>query len=102
MVAPLSLHSVILVGRGSPAENSKVASGLTLSSAGAAEVERACQLASEAFDQYRALDSETRAKFLETIADRIMALGDELLGQHREVVADLPETHEHAFEHGLV
>ncbi len=49
------------------------------SSAGAAEVERACQLASEAFDQYRALDSETRAKFLETIADRIMALGDELL-----------------------
>lgn len=49
------------------------------SSAGSAEVERACQLASEAFDQYRALDNETRAKFLETIGDRIMALGDELL-----------------------
>jgi alpha-ketoglutaric semialdehyde dehydrogenase len=49
------------------------------SSAGKAEVERACELASAAFDQYRALDNETRAKFLETIADRIMALGDELL-----------------------
>ena len=49
------------------------------SSAGEAEVERACQLASEAFDKYRALDNETRARFLETIADRIMALGDELL-----------------------
>jgi alpha-ketoglutaric semialdehyde dehydrogenase len=49
------------------------------SSAGEAEVQRACQLASEAFDKYRSLDSETRARFLETIADRIMALGDELL-----------------------
>lgn len=49
------------------------------SSAGSAEVERACQLASEAFDQYRALDNETRAKFLETIGERILALGDELL-----------------------
>ncbi|MBL8266582.1 aldehyde dehydrogenase (NADP(+)) [Steroidobacter sp.] len=49
------------------------------SSAGPAEVSRACELASQAFDQYRALDSETRAKFLETIADRILALGDELL-----------------------
>ena len=44
------------------------------SSAGDAEVERACQLASEAFDKYRALDSEARARFLETIGDRIMAL----------------------------
>jgi alpha-ketoglutaric semialdehyde dehydrogenase len=49
------------------------------SSAGDAEVERACQLASEAFDEYRALHSEQRARFLETIGDRIMALGDELL-----------------------
>ena len=49
------------------------------SSAGDAEVQRACQLASEAFDKYRALDCEARARFLETIGDRIMALGDELL-----------------------
>src|SRR5688500_7728616 len=63
------------------AANPTTASSLEppFSSAGEAEVERACQLASEAFDQYRALDSETRAKFLETIADRIQALGDELL-----------------------
>jgi len=49
------------------------------SSAGAAEVQRACELASAAFDPYRTLDNESRAKFLETIADRILALGDELL-----------------------
>ncbi|MES1196697.1 MAG: aldehyde dehydrogenase (NADP(+)), partial [Steroidobacter sp.] len=33
----------------------------------------------EAFDTYRNLDGETRARFLETIADNIMGLGDELL-----------------------
>jgi NADP-dependent aldehyde dehydrogenase len=49
------------------------------SSAGPAEIERACALASEAFDSYRSLDNDTRAKFLETAADKIMALGDELL-----------------------
>ena len=49
------------------------------SSAGEAEAKRACQLASEAFDTYRALDNESRAKFLEAIAERILALGDELL-----------------------
>ncbi len=49
------------------------------SSAGEAEVKRACELASAAFDTYRALDNESRARFLETIAERIMALGDELL-----------------------
>ena len=49
------------------------------SSAGAAEVDRACELASAAFDTYRALDNDSRAKFLETVAERILALGDELL-----------------------
>jgi len=49
------------------------------SAAGADEVERACVLARDAFDAYRNLDSDTRAKFLETIADNIIALGDELL-----------------------
>lgn len=49
------------------------------SSAGPAEIERACALASAAFDSYRSLDNDTRAKFLETVADKIMALGDELL-----------------------
>jgi len=49
------------------------------SAAGTAEVDRACALAKEAFDVYRNIDSETRARFLETIADNIMTLGDELL-----------------------
>lgn len=49
------------------------------SSAGTDEIERACALANQAFDTYRNLDSEVRAKFLESIADHIMALGDELL-----------------------
>ncbi|WP_254062832.1 aldehyde dehydrogenase (NADP(+)) [Caulobacter sp. S45] len=49
------------------------------SAAGAAEVDRACALAWAAFPAYRELDREARAKFLETIADNIMALGDELI-----------------------
>jgi 2,5-dioxopentanoate dehydrogenase len=42
-------------------------------------VERACALAWSAFDPFRELDSELRARFLETIAEQILALGDELL-----------------------
>jgi NADP-dependent aldehyde dehydrogenase len=47
--------------------------------AGAADLERACQLAQAAFDVYRATGLEERAKFLETIADRIMDLGPALI-----------------------
>ena len=46
---------------------------------GEAEVERAAVLAQEAFARYRQTDSETRAAFLETIAEQIEALGDQLL-----------------------
>ncbi|WP_298331039.1 aldehyde dehydrogenase (NADP(+)) [Haloactinopolyspora sp.] len=46
---------------------------------GAAEVERAAVLASEAFATYRQTDSETRAAFLDTIAEQIEALGDQLI-----------------------
>jgi len=49
------------------------------SSADDAAVNRACDLAGAAFDTFRELDSEARAKFLETIAEQILALGDELL-----------------------
>ncbi|HEY6644364.1 aldehyde dehydrogenase (NADP(+)) [Povalibacter sp.] len=49
------------------------------SAAGQTEVEQACELAWAAFHVYRELDPELRAKFLETAADQIMALGDELL-----------------------
>jgi NADP-dependent aldehyde dehydrogenase len=46
---------------------------------GAAEVARACELAEAAFDDYRHAPLETRAQFLEAIADNITALGDTLI-----------------------
>src|SRR5437763_15143062 len=45
----------------------------------AAEVETACALAEQAFDAYRNVPLERRAKFLETIADRIMEIGPLLI-----------------------
>jgi 2,5-dioxopentanoate dehydrogenase len=47
--------------------------------AGPAEVERACDLAWDAFHTYRATGLEERALFLETIAANIMDLGDTLV-----------------------
>jgi 2,5-dioxopentanoate dehydrogenase len=59
------------------------ATGATLdppfSAASAEEVERACALAWAAFPTYRETSREDRAKFLETIAENIVALGDELI-----------------------
>ena len=49
------------------------------SAAGPEEIQRACELAWAAFRPFSELDPELRAKFLETAADQIMALGDELL-----------------------
>jgi 2,5-dioxopentanoate dehydrogenase len=49
------------------------------SAAGPAEIERACSLAWTAFQSFRELEPATRAQFLEAIAARILALGDELL-----------------------
>jgi 2,5-dioxopentanoate dehydrogenase len=46
---------------------------------GAKEVARACELAEAAFDDYRHAPFETRAQFLEAIADNIIALGDTLI-----------------------
>ncbi|WP_445623205.1 aldehyde dehydrogenase family protein [Lactiplantibacillus plantarum] len=48
--------------------------------AGTAEdVARAAELAAAAFDPYRAAPLETRAQFLESIAEGILALGDALI-----------------------
>ena len=47
--------------------------------AGPAEVERACDLAWDAFHTYRATGLEERARFLETIAANIMDIGDALV-----------------------
>lgn len=46
---------------------------------GAAEVERAANLAAQAFDAYRGAPLSERAAFLETIADNITAIGDVLI-----------------------
>ncbi|GAB2781472.1 aldehyde dehydrogenase (NADP(+)) [Halomonas shantousis] len=45
----------------------------------AAEVEKACQLAWEAFDAYRETSLEDRAVFLETVAEEIEAIGEALI-----------------------
>ena len=49
------------------------------SGAGATDVERACALAWAAFDAYRETSLDQRAGFLETIASRILDLGDALI-----------------------
>lgn len=45
------------------------------------DVETACALAEDAFHTYSRLAPETRAKFLDRIAEEIEALGDELIDQ---------------------
>lgn len=50
----------------------------SISAASTSEVAQACELAGSAFDRYRELDPGKRADFLEAIAERIIALGDEL------------------------
>ena len=47
--------------------------------ASAAELERACRLAAAAYDTFRETSPEKRAVFLETIAQRILDIGDPLL-----------------------
>ncbi|MCK2185730.1 aldehyde dehydrogenase family protein, partial [Halomonas getboli] len=59
------------------------ATGETLSpgypAGGQAEVEQACALAWAAFDTYRETGLEARAAFLETVAEEIEAIGDDLI-----------------------
>jgi NADP-dependent aldehyde dehydrogenase len=43
------------------------------------QLDEACRLAAAAFDPYRAAPAEARAAFLETIAQNILDLGDELV-----------------------
>ena len=47
--------------------------------AGMDDLEAACQLAEAAFDPYRSVPLEERARFLETIAERIMDIGPLLI-----------------------
>ena len=53
--------------------------------ASAAQLAAACELAEQAFDAYRAVGLEQRARFLEAIADRIMDIGPLLIERaHQE------------------
>ena len=62
----------------------------TFSAAGRTQIDAACQLAADAFDSFRELDKAARARFLETCAERIVALGDRLLARaHEETVLPL-------------
>jgi NADP-dependent aldehyde dehydrogenase len=45
----------------------------------AGDVDRACRLAAEAFDSYRETGLEVRARFLETVAEELLGLGDALI-----------------------
>jgi NADP-dependent aldehyde dehydrogenase len=46
-----------------------------------ADVDRACEAAARAFDAFRNVSLEQRAALLETIADNIAAIGDELIAR---------------------
>lgn len=60
-----------------PANNATLSPNFSI--AGTEDVDRACVLAGKAFDAYRNCDLELRAKFLETIALKILRLGDPLI-----------------------
>ena len=60
-----------------PSRNVEIEPSFGLASV--ADLQRAAELANAAFDVYRATGLEQRAKFLETIADRIMDLGPTLI-----------------------
>jgi NADP-dependent aldehyde dehydrogenase len=59
--------------------------GPDFSVSSAADVANACWLAEQAFDSFRELEPEERARFLETVAEQIEALGDILIERaHQE------------------
>lgn len=70
-----------------PADNSALTPGFSIS--GAEHVQSACALADAVFDAFRESSLEARARFLETIADNIAALGPELI-ERAELETGLP------------
>ncbi|GGA39182.1 aldehyde dehydrogenase (NADP(+)) [Dyella nitratireducens] len=71
-------------GEGAPFQASDAASSAPIAQpvfygASIADVDRACELADEAFDTYHALPAEKRARFLDECAAHIEALGDALI-----------------------
>jgi len=62
-----------------PSRGEEIAPAFSISTA--EDVAEACRLAAEAFDAFRDTDPDQRARFLETIADNIDALGDALVAR---------------------
>ncbi|MDH7637366.1 aldehyde dehydrogenase (NADP(+)) [Sphingomonas oryzagri] len=62
-----------------PSRGEQIAPAFSISTA--EDVAEACRLAAEAFDAFRDTDPDQRARFLETIADNIDALGDALVAR---------------------
>jgi NADP-dependent aldehyde dehydrogenase len=89
MDSPIGLTGQLLIGSTAAKGGAPTVRGIDPStgqelepvygSASAADLERACALAAAAFDTYRATSLEARAKFLEKIADNILAIGDALI-----------------------
>jgi NADP-dependent aldehyde dehydrogenase len=87
----MTLHGRSLIAGQPAAAGSEIfhareaATGATLDpafhEASAAEAARAVDAAAEAFSDYRQRPAEGRARFLETIAGEIEALGDALIGR---------------------
>ncbi|WP_409319509.1 aldehyde dehydrogenase (NADP(+)) [Pseudomonas sp. KCJK9016] len=85
----MSLTGKLLIGQQTFSGNREAIQGLNPATdtplepayaGGSAEhVEQACALARAAFDGYRETSLESRAEFIETIANEIEALGDELI-----------------------
>jgi NADP-dependent aldehyde dehydrogenase len=61
----------------SPAEGGEIEP--VFNTADAAQIDQACRLAEAAFDTFRATSNEERARFLDTVAEQILALGDDLI-----------------------
>jgi NADP-dependent aldehyde dehydrogenase len=89
MNAPNSLTGQMLIGKAAASGRETALRGIDPASgselepayggAGANDLDRACALASAAFDAYRETSPELRAKFLEAIAQRILDIGDPLI-----------------------
>ena len=93
MTQSFVINGDLLIGADSSGDDKSVrainpATGANLEPAFAiaseADVARACELAAQAFDVYRATSPEARATFLETIADNIMEIGDALIERANE------------------
>ena len=89
MDTPVGLTGQMLIGNSSSPGREPPVRGIDPSTgkqlepayggANAQDLERACTLAAAAFDIYRETSNEARAKFLERVAERILAIGDPLI-----------------------